>query len=70
MLPNMLLKSSSSWGKVVTLSDSSGFIYDPEGISKDKLDWVIDLKNNKEEELKNMLKNLVVSTLRAYSMGH
>ena len=34
-------------GKVVTLSDSSGFIYDPEGISKDKLDWVIDLKNNK-----------------------
>ena len=34
-------------GKVVTLSDSSGFIHDPEGISKDKLDWVIDLKNNK-----------------------
>ena len=39
-------------GKVVTLSDSSGFIYDPEGISKDKLDWVIDLKNNKRGRIK------------------
>ena len=39
-------------GKVVTLSDSSGFIYDPEGISKDKLVWVIDLKNNKRGRIK------------------
>ena len=39
-------------GKVVTLSDSSGFIYDPEGISKDKLTWVIDLKNNKRGRIK------------------
>ena len=39
-------------GKVVTLSDSSGFIYDPIGISKDKLDWVIDLKNNKRGRIK------------------
>ena len=39
-------------GKVVTLSDSSGFIYDPVGISKDKLDWVIDLKNNKRGRIK------------------
>jgi len=39
-------------GKVITLSDSSGFIYDSEGISKDKLDWVIDLKNNKRGRIK------------------
>tara|TARA_Y100001978_G_scaffold18863_1_gene14658 strand:+ start:807 stop:2144 length:1338 start_codon:yes stop_codon:yes gene_type:complete len=39
-------------GKVVTLSDSSGFIYDPEGISKDKLVWVMDLKNNKRGRIK------------------
>ena len=39
-------------GKVITLSDSSGFIYDPEGISKEKLDWVIDLKNNKRGRIK------------------
>ena len=39
-------------GKVVTLSDSSGFIHDSEGISKDRLDWVIDLKNNKRGRIK------------------
>ncbi len=31
-------------GKVVTLSDSSGFIHDPDGINTEKLDYVIDLK--------------------------
>lgn len=31
--------------KVVTLSDSKGFIHDPEGISKEKLEWVMELKN-------------------------
>ncbi|KJF44737.1 NADP-specific glutamate dehydrogenase [Draconibacterium sediminis] len=32
-------------GKVVTLSDSSGSIYDPEGIDREKLDFVMELKN-------------------------
>ena len=32
-------------GKVVTLSDSSGSIYDSEGIDSEKLQWVMDLKN-------------------------
>lgn len=32
-------------GKVVTLSDSSGTIYDPEGINKEKLAYVMELKN-------------------------
>jgi glutamate dehydrogenase (NADP+) len=32
-------------GKVVTLSDSNGYIYDPEGIDREKLDFVFDLKN-------------------------
>ena len=39
-------------GKVITLSDSSGFIYDPEGINKEKLEWVINLKNNKRGRIK------------------
>lgn len=33
--------------KVVSLSDSSGSIYDSEGINIEKLDFVMDLKNNK-----------------------
>ena len=32
-------------GRVVTLSDSSGYIYDEEGIDRDKLDYVMQLKN-------------------------
>jgi glutamate dehydrogenase (NADP+) len=31
-------------GKVVTLSDSSGFVHDPEGIDEEKLAYLIDLK--------------------------
>ncbi|HJN71800.1 MAG TPA: NADP-specific glutamate dehydrogenase, partial [Phycisphaerales bacterium] len=34
-------------GKAVTLSDSSGWIYDGDGIDADKLAWVMDLKNNR-----------------------
>jgi len=33
--------------KVVTLSDSSGFIYDPAGITTEKLDFILHLKNVK-----------------------
>lgn len=32
-------------GKVVTMSDSSGFIYDPDGINTEKLNYVMELKN-------------------------
>lgn len=32
-------------GKVVTLSDSNGYIYDPKGIDKEKLAYVFELKN-------------------------
>ena len=32
-------------GRAVTLSDSSGFIYDKDGINHEKLEWVKDLKN-------------------------
>ena len=34
-------------GKPVTMSDSSGFIHDPEGIDRAKLAWIMDLKNNR-----------------------
>lgn len=31
--------------KVVTMSDSNGYIFDPEGINAEKLAWVMELKN-------------------------
>jgi len=39
-------------GKVVTLSDSSGSIYDPDGIDTEKLRYVIELKNFKRGRIK------------------
>ncbi|MBN2411451.1 NADP-specific glutamate dehydrogenase [candidate division KSB1 bacterium] len=32
-------------GKVVTVSDSSGYVYDEEGINRKKLDYIMELKN-------------------------
>ena len=39
-------------GQVVTLSDSSGYIYDPEGINADKLAFVMELKNVRRGRIK------------------
>ncbi len=40
-------KATQLGAKIVTMSDSEGFIHDPEGISAEKLAWVMDLKNNR-----------------------
>jgi len=39
-------------GKAVTLSDSSGYIYDEEGITNEKLKFVFDLKNVRRGRIK------------------
>lgn len=43
-------------GKVVALSDSSGFIYDPDGINEDKLNYVINLKTVKRGRISEYAK--------------
>lgn len=39
-------------GKVVTASDSSGYIYDPKGIDAEKLKFILNLKNVKRGRIK------------------
>jgi glutamate dehydrogenase (NADP+) len=39
-------------GKVVTLSDSNGYIYDEEGITAEKLAFILDLKNVRRGRIK------------------
>lgn len=46
-------KVTALGGKVVTLSDSNGFIYDPKGIDKEKLEWMMWLKNIKRGRIKD-----------------
>ena len=39
-------------GKVITLSDSSGFVHDPEGIDPEKLAYILDLKQLRRGRIK------------------
>ncbi len=45
-------KATEFGAKVVTLSDSSGYIYDPAGIDAEKLAYVMELKNVKRGRIK------------------
>ena len=49
-------KATQLGGKVVTLSDSEGYIYDEAGIDAEKLAWVMDLKNNRRGRISEYVK--------------
>ena len=46
-------KATQLGAKVVTMSDSKGYVFDPNGIDADKLAWIMDLKNNKRGRIKD-----------------
>ena len=48
--------------KVVTLSDSNGFIHDPAGLTQEKLEWVMELKNIKRGRISEYAKKFSGST--------
>ena len=45
------LKLIQLGAKVITMSDSSGFVHDPDGINEEKLNFIIDLKTVKRQSL-------------------
>jgi len=45
-------KILSYGGKVITMSDSGGYIFDKDGIDEDKLAWIMDLKNNQRGRIR------------------
>jgi glutamate dehydrogenase (NADP+) len=49
-------------GKAVTLSDSNGFIHDPAGITREKLAWVMELKNVRRGRIEEYAKQFKGST--------
>jgi glutamate dehydrogenase (NADP+) len=51
--------------KSVTLSDSSGYIHDPEGISPEKLAWVMELKNERRGRIKEYVEEFSGATYTA-----
>jgi glutamate dehydrogenase (NADP+) len=44
-------KLIDSGAKVITFSDSSGSVYDPDGVNRDKLEWLKDLKNRRRDRI-------------------
>nr|AIF04869.1 glutamate dehydrogenase (gdhA) [uncultured marine group II/III euryarchaeote KM3_177_A07]AIF13322.1 glutamate dehydrogenase (NADP(+)) (gdhA) [uncultured marine group II/III euryarchaeote KM3_61_H04] len=49
-------KAISYGGKVLTMSDSGGFVHDPDGIDAEKLAWVMELKNNRRGRISEYAK--------------
>ncbi|PID69462.1 MAG: NADP-specific glutamate dehydrogenase [Flavobacteriales bacterium] len=49
-------KANQMGAKVISMSDSSGFIYDADGIDAEKLAYVMDLKNVKRGRIKEYVK--------------
>ncbi len=47
-------------GKVIALSDSSGWIHDPDGVDREKLAWVMDLKNVRRGRIKEYAEHFKV----------
>lgn len=50
------LKLIQLGGKVMTMSDSSGFVHDPNGITEEKLSFITDLKTQKRQSLAEFAK--------------
>ena len=42
--------------KVLTMSDSSGYVYDKDGINEEKLNCIMDIKNNKRGRISDYIK--------------
>lgn len=52
-------------GKVITLSDSGGYIHDTDGIDEEKLAYVMDLKNNRRGRISAYVEKYPTATYHA-----
>ncbi|HIP36352.1 MAG TPA: NADP-specific glutamate dehydrogenase [Crocinitomix sp.] len=55
-------KATQLGAKVITMSDSKGYIVDPVGIDTEKLAWVMDLKNNRRGRIKEYVEQFTGAT--------
>ncbi len=49
-------KAITMGAKVLTMSDSSGYIFDQDGIDQEKLQYIMDIKNNKRDRIKQYVR--------------
>ena len=55
-------KATELGAKVVTMSDSKGFIHDASGIDAEKLAWIMDLKNNRRGRIREYAEHFTSAT--------
>lgn len=55
-------KATELGAKVVTMSDSKGFIHDASGIDAEKLAWIMDLKNNRRGRIREYAEHFASAT--------
>lgn len=55
--------------KPVTMSDSDGYIYDPDGIDREKLDYIMELKNLYRGRIREYAENMDANTFRVHVPG-
>src|SRR3954468_19675406 len=58
-------KCTQLGGKVVTLSDSEGFVYDPAGMTQEKIDWVKAHKTRRRGRISDYAKEFTGATFHA-----
>ena len=59
-------KLNDMGAKAVTLSDSDGFVHDPDGIDNEKLAWVMDLKNELRGRIAEYAERFSSATFTAF----
>ncbi|MFT7626238.1 MAG: glutamate dehydrogenase (NADP+), partial [Myxococcota bacterium] len=55
-------------GKVLTMSDSSGFVHDPTGIDSDKLAWIMALKNERRGRIREYAEEFAADGVKYMAM--
>ncbi len=48
-----VIKANQLGGKVVTLSGPDGFVYDPDGIKGEKIDYMLEMRSSAKDEVKS-----------------
>jgi glutamate dehydrogenase (NADP+) len=59
-------KLNDMGAKAITLSDSDGFVHDPDGIDNEKLTWVMDLKNERRGRIAEYAERFPHATFTAF----
>jgi glutamate dehydrogenase (NADP+) len=62
-------KLNEMGARAVTLSDSDGFVHDPRGITLDKLQWVMELKNERRGRIAEYAEHFPGTTYTATEPG-